>query len=251
MQQRPTQSDFYRLGAGAVLIGGVLAIVFNLLHPRTSGALSNTRAELKMVAESDIWKLDHIMLGIAVAVISVGVIAIALSMFGTQGDAWARAWLIFSAVSTGVVIVLLAIDGTAIKSLADDWAKSGDDPAAFSAAKAVVEINGALLRTSILLQFGLSPLLFGMAVWASGTYPKAIAQAAFGAGAVGITAGLWIAAAGYSNIPLNILFPIASLLYTILLMWAGWHLWQTHATLGSSGGTTTPTRTETTITPGL
>ena len=251
MQQRPTQSDFYQLGAGAVLIGGVLAIVFNLLHPRASGALSNTRVELKMIAESDIWKLDHVMLGIATAVISVGVIAIALSMFGTQGDAWARAWLIFSAVSTGVLVVLLAIDGTAIKSLADDWAKAPNDPAVFSAAKALVEVNGALLRVVILLQFGISPLLFGMAVWASDGYPKAIAQASLGAGAVGVIAGLWIAAAGYSTVPLNILFPIASLLYTVVLMWAGWRLWQTHATLGPSGGTTTVTRTETPITPGL
>ena len=251
MQQRPTQSDFYQLGAGAVLIGGFLAIIFNLLHPRHSEALSNTRAELKMIAESDIWTLVHIMLGIAVAIIAVGVIAIALSMFGTQGDAWARAWLIFSAASTAVLMVLLALDGTAIKSLADDWAKAGNDPAVFSAAKALVEINGGLLRVSILVQFGISPLLFGMAVWASGSYPKAIAQASLSAGAVGVIAALWISAAGYSTVPLNILFPIASLLYTIVLMWAGWQLWQTHATLGPSGGTTTVTRTETTITPGL
>jgi hypothetical protein len=252
MQERPTQTDFYRLGALATLVGGALAIIFNLVHPRASGALGDAQTELKLVAGSDIWRLDHVMLGLAVVIISFGVIALALSMGGGQGDTWVRAWLLFSVLSSAVLLVLLALDGTAIKSVADEWAASGNDLASFRAAAVLVEVNGALLGASIALSFGISPLLFGMAVFASGTYPARIGQVSIVAGGLGLVTSLWLALAGFASFPLNILFPLASLLYTVVLMWAGWLLWKNNATVGGPANRSTVTPTEdTTVTPGL
>lgn len=157
--------NFYRVGAGAAMLGGVVGVVFNILHPRDTDAFDSAEAELQMIADSGIWRWDHLLLGFAVAVGFVGLVAIGLSMFGGAGDAWARATVIFGALASAVALVSLALDGTAIKSLADQWA-AGDE-AVTGAAIAMVEMNQALFGATIALLIGVTPWLFGGALIAS------------------------------------------------------------------------------------
>jgi hypothetical protein len=249
MEQRPTESDLFKLGALAALTGGALGIILNLLHPRSTSNVGSVRGHLEMIADSDLWRLIHVGLGLAVALGLIGVIAIALSMTGSPGEVWARTWLIFTAVSSAVLLVLLAIDGTAIKAMADGWAAGGNDPGAFAAASAVEEISTALFGAGCALYFGVAPLLLGMAVLATGVYPKALGQTALAAGALGLLTSLLMAIQGVTKLNSVFLFPAASLLGTVVLMWAGWELWQRQQTPKASGGS--PSRTETPVTPGL
>jgi hypothetical protein len=251
MQARPVQTDFFRIGALSTLVGGALAIVFNLLHPRSSGALSDAREELELVANSDIWRFDHLMLGLAVVLIYLGVIAISMSMWSSTGEAWARAWLIFGAVSTALLLVLLALDGSAIKHLADEWVAGGSQQGGLAAASVLVGINASLLEASVALSFGITPLLFGMAILGGDRYPKAVGQMSVAAGAVGLFTATWFAVDGISNVPLNFLFPLASLLYTIAIMWAAWELFNSGTTPTVRREKKSMTRAETPITPGL
>jgi hypothetical protein len=171
-------------------------------------------------------------------------------MGGSQGELWARTWLMFTSVSSAVLLVLLAIDGTAIKALADLWASSGNDGGAFAAAMALEEVSTALFGAATAMFFGVSPLLLGMAVLTSGIYPKVLGQVAFAAGSLGLLTALLFALQGLTKLNSVYLFPVASLLGTIVLMWAGWELWKKHSSVGATGSTTVA-KTETPVTPGL
>ncbi|HEV3473237.1 MAG TPA: hypothetical protein VG408_08555, partial [Actinomycetota bacterium] len=162
------QPNFYRVGAGAAMVGAVVGLIFNLLHPRSNDALSNINAELQMVADSGMWRWVHIGLAFAVAIGFVGYVAINFSMFNGPSDVWARAATIVGAVAAAVLLVLLALDGTVMKTLADRV--TGGDDALRAPFTLLVEMNTALLTASIALFFGLAPLLFGEALLGSGTY---------------------------------------------------------------------------------
>jgi hypothetical protein len=249
MQARPTQRDFFRWGGLAAVLAGALGIVLNLLHPRTTENVGNVRSHLEMIAGSDVWKLDHAGLAIAVGIGLLGVIAIALSMAGTGGDLWARAWLTFTVGASAVLLVFLAVDGSAIKGVADRWASGGDDPGSFAAAAGIEGLAGSLFALSVFLYFGIAPLLLGMAVLTSGVYPKALAQVSMTAGALGIITALLMWIQGTTLLNSVFLFSIASLLATITLIWAGWAQWKSNGALGATAPTTT--RTDPPVTPGL
>lgn len=251
MQARPMQADFFRWGGLAAVVGGVLGIVLNLLHPRTTEDVGSVRGHLEMIAASDLWNFDHAGLALAIAIGMLGIIAIALSMAGGPGDLWARAWLIFSAVSSAVLLVVIAIDGSALKAAADKWAGSGNDAGAFAAAAGVEGVATALFTVGVLTFFGISPLLLAMAVRTSGTYPKALGQVAMAAGALGVLTALLLWVQGGATVFNSvILFPIASLLGTLVLIWAGWTLYKSNGSVGTSNRATTE-RMETPVTPGL
>lgn len=250
MQARPVQADYFRWGGLAAMVAGGLGIVMNLLHPRSTENVGNARAHLEMIAGSDIWKFDHAGIAVAIMIGLVGVIAIGLSMAATAGDAWARTWLLFTAASSAVLVVVVAIDGNAIKAAADRWAGSGNDAAAFAAAAGIEGLASALFTVGVLMYFGISPLLLGKAVLTSGSYPKALGQVSLVAGALGCLAALLIWIQGLTMFNSVILFPISSVLGTAVLIWAGWELWKSNGTLGTSG-TTDTTKIETPVTPGL
>jgi hypothetical protein len=250
MQARPTQADYFRWGGAAAIVAGALGIIFNLIHPRTTEGVGNVRSHLEMIAGSDIWNFDHAGLAVAVAIGVLGIIAIGLSMDATAGDAWARTWVIFAAASSAVLLVVIAVDGNAMKAVADRWAASGDDAGAFAAAAGVEGVATALFTVGVLLYFGISPLLLGMAVFTSGTYPKVLGQVSMGAGALGLLTALLMWIQGATVLNSVFLFAIASLLGTIVLMWAGWELWKSNGSLGSAADKTT-TKIETPVVPGL
>jgi hypothetical protein len=235
------QPSFYRVGAGAGMLGAALGIVFNVLHPRDGDALDSARAELQMIADSGIWKLDHVMLALAVVIGFVGIMAIGFSMANTPGELWARAAVVFGAVSTAVGVVLIAIDGVALKALADQWA--GGDDSILPAATAVVEMNSAWFWALMATFFGITPLLVGEAVLASGVYPRNLGYVELAGGALALVAALIIAIDGLSTLTAMIMFPIASIAHTVVLFILSWTLWNRAASMVTVTTTTTATTT--------
>lgn len=220
------QRSFFRFGAGCAMAGATLGIVFNLLHPRSSDAVDSTRAELEMVANSGIWTLVHVMLGIALALGLVGLIAIALSMAQGRGELWA--WLAALAAVAGVAItwLLVAVDGIAVKQVADEWAGASDQAAVVQAASILMNIDLGLLVAAIGSHFGLSAVLFGVAILVSGVYARGLGYASIAAGALGLVTAIAMAFSGGDALTLNVLFPIASLVDTAVLFLLGWQLWR-------------------------
>jgi hypothetical protein len=235
------QPNFYRVGAGAGMAGAALGIVFNILHPRDSDAFDSAAAELQMIADSDIWKFDHAMLFWAVVIGFVGLMALGFSMANTTGELWARAAVVFGGVSTAVGAVLVAIDGTALNALAN---QAASDESVLGGAIAVVEVNTALFATLIATFFGITPLLLGQAFLSSGSYAKNLGYIELLGGALGIVTAVIISFDGLSTLTAMVMFPIASLLHTLVLFLASWTLWNRAPTMGT---VTTTTATSTTV----
>lgn len=224
-------TGFFRAGAAAAMAGGILGFIFNLLHPRSGDALGNVEAELQLVAESGIWKLDHVMLMVALVLASVGFIVIALSMAKTAADLWARAAALFGTGSAAVTLVLVTFDGLPMKDLADRWA-AGDE-AVTGAATALVEMNVALLGVSFIVLFGITPLLFGQALLASGIYPANLGYAEIVGGVLGLITGFLVLFDSATSLTGTILIPLSSLIHTVVVFVAAWLLWNRAETIAT------------------
>jgi hypothetical protein len=236
------ERSFYRFGAGALMAGAVLGLISNLLHPR-SGDGTTIRGHLELVADSGIWTLDHIAIGIAVGLASLGLVAVGRSIIDASNSPWAWLWLFSLASSTALLLAVIGLDAWPTKEVAENWANAQGPAkeAAFATADAVATMTFGLLFAAIGAHFGVTGMLAGMALLNS-DYPRNLAYMLLFAGALGFLTAVITFADGPSKITLNVLFPISSILFTIGGFWAGWVLWkrtETGAAPASTQGTLT------------
>src|SRR3989442_2046022 len=216
-----------RIGAAAAVLGAVLGLVVNVLHPRVNDP-ANTKAFLRQVAESTIWVGDHVGIIFAVLLVTGGLVAVYRSITSGPGAAWARLGFAAALVSAGLGFVTFAVEGIAIKRVAVAWASAprGEKAVAFRVADALVQIQWALSSVWILIFFGVTFILYGVAVVLSDVYPKWLGWVAVGGGLGSSLLGLHIGYHGASSLVFNILFPIFSILLTAWLFMMGGLLWR-------------------------
>lgn len=202
-----------RLGGGAAVVGGVLAFVVNLLHPRPDDF--SARAELEMVADSDGWLLIHLLAAWSLAFVFVGLVALG-SYIGRRGITWGRITRASAVGGTAIAFLAVTVDGMAMKSVAD---------AGGAGAEAVAEVGLALFTALIGATFGLTPLLFGLAMLATATFERWLAWLAVVGGALGLVTSSIQYLAGPSAFVTNVMFSITALLVTVWVVIAGWRLW--------------------------
>lgn len=219
--------SFLRWGAGAAMVGAVLALVFNVLHPRTSD-VANVENELELVAGSSIWLFDHFMLAWAIAFAFVGYVAISRSFPEGPGAWWGRLAMATVIAGATVGFVTVLVDGMAMKHVADAWvdASGASRATLFATAQAVAEIGVALFTGTIGTLFGLTPFFFGVAILNSNVYPRWLAWLALLSGALGLFTASLQYLAGISVASALVLFPIASISSTFFLFLAGGILWK-------------------------
>lgn len=213
------------------MVAALLSLIFNLLHPRT-GEYDNVEAELELVSGSDIWLFDHFMLALSLAFLFVGLLAIASYLERGGASTWGR--IARAGAVAGVVVgyITIAVDGMAMKRIADEWAV---DESNLAAAHAVAEVSLALFTALIGSLTGFTPLLFGLALLNSDAFPRAHAWLALAGGAVGMGTGAIQFLTGPSPLVTNGLFTVGSLITTIWVFLAGWHLWRSVDTGGDGG----------------
>jgi hypothetical protein len=85
---------------------------------------------------------------------------------------------------------------------------------------------GSPAVTTIGSFFGFVPVLFGAAVLTGDEYPSWLGWVAIVAGALGLLTGTIIYFAGFTTLTSMVLFPIASVLFTVWLGIIGYLLWQ-------------------------
>ena len=208
-------------GGLSAMVGAALGLVFNLLHPRPDSF--TIQAELDLVAGSDIWLFDHFMLAWSLAFALVGLVAIGWSFEGPVAQSWGRIATASAIGSIAVAYIALAIDGMAMKEVADQAAKG---PEAQAAAEAVAHVSFALFTGVIGSLFGVTPLLFGIAGLVGNAYPRNLAYLALAGGLVGLLAASIQYLSGPTALTLNVLLLIASLAYTVWLFMMGLRLWK-------------------------
>lgn len=220
-----SERDFRKIGAGCAVAGGVLAIIFNVLHPR-SGDIGSFQGELELIVDSGSWIAVHLGLLAAFLLVFVGVVAIIQPLLDGPAGAWARMALYTFIAAAPIAVLTLAVDGIANKQIADDWADAGDPDAALLAAEAAGEIGVAMFTVFIIVLFGVAPILLGVALLGSAVYPRWVGWLALVAGALGLFTGFLQAATSIEPLTANILFPIASVGFTVVVIAAGLTLWR-------------------------
>jgi len=212
-----------RAGAGAAMLGAVLGIAFNVLHPRGSGV--TVADELNLVSGSPIWLFDHFMLVWALLISLVGLIVIGLCFNQEPARSWGRVAAASAVASGAIALTTIFMDGMANNAAAAEWAASGSS-AALASGAAVVAVTIAMFTGLMFTFFGLTPVLFGAAVLNSNEYPRWLGYLAMGAGLLGLVTGSIQFMNGISALTANILFPISSLAFTIWALVMGWTLWK-------------------------
>ena len=215
-----------RIGSVSAIVGGGLAIVVNILHPRTAG-LEQPENWLAMVAASGIWLGDHVAIMFPNLLLTGGLIAIAHSITKERGAAWAQLGYAGAVVSAALLAVWIAVDGIATKTVADAWASApaAEKTAAFRLGHAMLRIDLALFSVWLLV-WGITVAVYGLAVTTSRVYPRWLGVVAILGGLGAALVALGQALTGPSYLMTNVLVGIFAFILTTWVMVMGVFLWR-------------------------
>lgn len=226
----PPSSDrqFLRFGAACAVIGGVLAAVSNVFHPRSSDS-SDIAAELRLINDHGEWLFVHMAILVSVLVVFPGLVALARSLDVGAAAPWARLALYSAVASVPLALLTVGLDGIAMSELAEDWANANDPAALLPMIEAVQQIVVASFDVFIVALFGLTPLAAGAALMRSDLYPRWMGPVAILAGVLGLVTGIVQSFTGIEAATANVMFPLASLGFTVVIIAAGVTLWRRSA----------------------
>ena len=223
----PDQSEgsLWRIGGLLAMVGGVIFMVANLLHPRSSD-IDVYEEQIETVADSDIWIVDHLAFMVGAWLITLGLYALARSLYATPGAVWARLGVIPLVISGALVTVLMGLDGIASKFVHDSFAVTPGSESAQRVSLMMEEIDVGLFSVYILVFFGLTILLYGLAVGYSGTYRSWLGWVAVALGAASLIIGTIQAIDGLSVLITSVLFVLVASLVNVWVIVMGWYLRQ-------------------------
>lgn len=208
-----------RLGAWGGVVGSLLAMIGNLLHPATPehDALGVART----IAESGIWVPVHLVIVVGLILMLGGLVAISRSVVGGLQGALSQLGLWAGVAGIAVGVILVIIDGVAAKHLADAWqeASAAEAPVALRVVAAEESINFALAALFNILFAGVTFMLLGLAVALSGERPRGPAWAVVLAGVVSIPVALVQAYQGESVAFTRVATIITP---TVITLWVVW-----------------------------
>jgi Domain of unknown function (DUF4386) len=229
--QKAAMSERFLLRVGAVsaVLGAVLAIIGNVLHPRTpASGLGDPEAFLRLVAGSPIWVTAHVGLILGSLFFLGGLVALAHSLSAEGDSGLARLGLAGALVGSAMNFIVLALDGIAMKDAAESWinASGAEKDAALRAGAILYYLDFALFDVWVMIFFGMTFILYGLAVSASNAYPRWLGWIAVVGGVGAALVGLVQAYIGTSQATFLILFPAFAALLSIWLLVMGVLLWR-------------------------
>lgn len=221
-----SERTLLRVGSAFAVVGAILALVVNALHPRPADFQAETLARL--VSESDIWIGIHVGILVAVLLLLGGLVAISRSMAGERPAAWARLGLVSALLGSGVFAVWTASDGIAAKRLADQWASASaaEKAVALRVFDAVGQVDVALFSVATVVLFGATFVLYGVAVALGDEYPKWLGWVAVVGGVGAALVGFVQAYRGPSVLVTNTLFAVFSVALILWVLAIGVLLWR-------------------------
>ena len=208
-----------RIGSVAGMVGALLAMVGNLLHPATP--IGDPEGVARTIAESPTWVPVHLVIVAGLILILGGLVAISRSIENGLPGALARLGSVAAVAGVTVGVVLVIVDGVAAKHLAEAWeaAPPEEQAAALRVVLAEETINFALAALFNILFAGITFLLLGLAVVLGGDHPRWPGWMVVAAGAGSVPVGLVQAYTGES-VPFT---RIATIIFpTIITLWVAW-----------------------------
>jgi hypothetical protein len=214
---------FVRIGGIAAIVGCLIFMVANVLHPRSSD-IADYREQIETVGASGIWVVDHLVFLLGVLLMTAGLLALGRYLAGHPRSApWARLGDTFAIISAAVVGVLIALDGLASKEVHQAAVEAA--PAArtayFAAAQMMETIDASLFSIWICTFFGVTFGLYAAAVLVGRQFAPWTGWVAAAAAAAALVLGVIQGVDGLSKLVTNQLFVLtASTLNTWLLFTA-------------------------------
>jgi hypothetical protein len=166
-----------RVGGIVTLIGGVGAIVVNILHPRPP---QRTDELLGLVASMPHWTIIHYAAVFAAVLAVSGFALLVRTLQESRARALGEVGKYATTLGAAVFLVAIMVDGLGYPHFAGRWlAASGDEKSTILwAANAVHTVDMALFPVWSGVFMGLGVLLVAVALWLSAEYPRIFA--AFG-----------------------------------------------------------------------
>lgn len=180
----------FRIGGVAAIVGALLGMVGNLIHPVTP--VDDPEGVARVIADSGIWVPVHLAIVLGIVLMLGGLVAIHHSIRGGVAGALARFGLVAAIAGAAIGLVLVILDGVAARQLAQEWAEAS--PADRLVALGLVHVNETInFALASLFNFvfaAVTFILFGLAVAFSHVYPRWLGWTVFLAGVLSIGAGL-------------------------------------------------------------
>jgi uncharacterized membrane protein len=200
-----------RIIAAAAGLGALMVIVGTYMHPMNADP-NEPLAAFTEYAASRHWVFSHFLQLFGV-ILCVGTLLGLEQLLAPPAHTVACLGKAAAVASLAATATLQAVDGVALKAMADLWAAApkGEQETLFSAVLAVRQIEIGLASITALL-FGLTALLYGIALWIDTRFPKWLSLLALPAGLATLVSGIVIANDGFSSAAMAINMPATSLL---------------------------------------
>lgn len=158
-----------RAAAGLLIVGSLLGLVGNALHPHA--ATPDAGARLQLIAGEAPWSAIHLAIIVAILLVIGGLLGLAEELAESPGIYGARLAVGASLLGGALVTVSTTIDGFAMKSFAATVAHGGGD-GVLQSAVAAQSIGFGIWSVGMLVFFGAAFACFGAAILSSGRYPR-------------------------------------------------------------------------------
>lgn len=222
-----------RIGGMAAIVGGILVLVGNIVHPRELGQLDEASALLEVIAGSEIWVADHLVIMIAITLLLGAFYGVTHSITRGSGVVWAQLAWGTSIVGVGLGVAFMLTEAVAMAGLAETWvASSGNEKdLALAAGNALFQLSLALSAGAPLFLFGATPVLVGLAMLGSSEYPSWLGWVGVILGFIALAWGLVQVLTGVTTQTGLVLVPIGIVTVTLWILYLGILMWRRSATV--------------------
>ncbi|HEX4340417.1 MAG TPA: hypothetical protein VH062_31125 [Polyangiaceae bacterium] len=216
---RTSAAALQTIGGIAAIAGGLLTQLSGAMHPVETATLFDPAVHLGEVAANPSWNLVYLgfTLGFVLLLVGFGAIAAAaedgVSPWGTIARDVAIA-------TTAVALVFFVVDGFATRVVAVAMVASGSSGPTVAAAGAIDAMGRAFFGHWTLLSWGVTPLLFGVAVARSARFKAWLGAVPLVSGSLGLLSG-GIQAFGDFSLGLLPLFYGAVFLFDVWMVGMG------------------------------
>lgn len=212
-----------RIGGVAALVGGVMVLTGNAIHPREPGQLDNAETLLAVVADSPIWAVNHFILMVAITLLLAAYYGLTHSIKSEVGAVWARLGWGVAIIGAAIGAIFMLTEAVALREAAGTWAASSgaDRELALAAGNSLFFLSLTLSSGAALVLFGICPIIVGKAITGSGEYPRWSGRVGMVLGLVGLAANGFQVLSGVTTQSGLILVPVVIVGVTLWIVSLG------------------------------
>ena len=211
----PSDDYLSRLGGVAAILGVIVLVAATTFHPMNAHP-NDAEAAFAEYALDRYWVATHLGQLVGAVLIAAGFVSLSWKLRAGRAGAWAFLAGFAAVASMSLAAALQAVDGVALKFMVDRWSSAAPEAraAVFEAAFGVrqIEIGLASLMQAF---FGLTVVLYGVAILFSSMAPRWLGVFAVLGGAALLIASIVQAHTGFSDVATTATMP--STLF--LLLW--------------------------------